>query len=131
MKRPRPILPRYLCLFAFAITGYATLLCPAEGRAQETPAAVNDSQSEEQQAALKVLGRWFLRLNELHGKISDPTYHTMVRENIAAFKERHAALQKNFSQSTYEDLKFDIMIEHHRIARWLGHSAASEPKRGA
>jgi hypothetical protein len=118
MKR-RLFLPDSILLLALAILGAATPALSAENAPKSDPVATTGAQSEEEKACLKVLDRWFSRLGELYEKISDPTYKAIVKENIAAFNERHAALRKNFSQSPYEDLKFDAMIEHHRIARWL------------
>lgn len=92
------------------------LLGAASAR-DSAPAAA--AESDEQKAAFKVLDALFARIDALLEKISDPPYKAQAKASVDALKERREALRRNFAQGTYEDLKFDATIDHHRIASWL------------
>jgi len=84
---------------------------------ESTPAA--RAPSDAQKAAFKALDALFGRIDVLLDKISDPPYQTQAKGSVDALKARREALRQNFVQATYEDLKFDATIDHHRIAVWL------------
>jgi len=122
MKPDRLICLRLCALFCLAAAGpFASNLSAAQPAGNPPAAAAQPT--EEEKAALKVLDRWFARLDALYPKIFDPTYQAIVKGNLEALKARGEELRKEFAQDRYEDLKFDIMIEHHRIAGWLAEPA--------
>jgi hypothetical protein len=126
MKTHRPVRAGFL-LLALVALGFCIPSHAADDRSKANPSPAATALTAEEKAALKVMDRWMARIDELRAKISDPTYQAMVEGNADALKQRLAALRKEFSQSVYEDLKFDAMIEHHRIAGWLAEPAVKPP----
>ena len=97
------------------------LCCSASGPAAQSPAKSPpaDNQIEVQKAAFKLLDELYGRIEILLEKVDDPQVKAAAKASFDALKERREALRKNFVQSTYDDLKYDATIDHHRLASWL------------
>ena len=100
------------------------------------PPAASETQTEEQKTAFKLLDALYARIEALLEKVDDPQFKATATASYDALKVRREALRKNFVSGTYDDLKYDATIDHHRLATWLNDPSVkklpgSEPPRSS
>jgi formylglycine-generating enzyme required for sulfatase activity len=93
----------------------ATVLAPrtAPFAAESKPAPA------EHGAALQALDAAIARYEALVAKIDDPQVGSTARGFLANYRERRAALEQAYDPTKYDELRFDVNVESHRLAQWL------------
>ena len=92
----------------------------APGLTAFSAAAESAPVTVEQQAALKALDAAIARYATLVEKIDDPVVAETARAFLANYRERRDVLHKAYDATKHDELRFDVNVESHRLAQWLG-----------
>jgi hypothetical protein len=84
------------------------------GEAGATPAV-----TAERKASLDVLDGVISRFDALLAKDDDAAHRAATQAKLDEFKTRRDALQTDYDQSRYDELRVDLNLEYQRLASWM------------
>lgn len=83
-------------------------------RAAEAPAL-----SEEQQAHCREMDRELARFDTVLGSVTDIQVRGGTKQVVDFLRKRIFELRKNYDQTRYDELRYDLNAEYQRLARWI------------
>jgi hypothetical protein len=98
-------------------------------RAQETvdAAAPAIEYTEEQKFALKALDAELARFDATLAKVDDQQYRNQSKVYLDILKLRAMGIRRNFDQTKYDELRFDLNSEYQRVSLWLANPVWTVP----
>jgi hypothetical protein len=126
-----PSVQRHVFLFAgkvlraVLLLGVTPAICSAQEPADAAPNAIQ--YTEEQKFALKALDAELARFDATLAKVSDQQYRNQSKVYLDILKLRAMGIRKEFDQTRYDELRFDLNAEYQRVALWLANPVHTVP----
>jgi hypothetical protein len=126
-----PSMQRHLSSFvrnlitAVLLLGVTPAICSAQEPADVAPNAIQFT--EEQKFALKALDAELARFDATLAKVSDQQYRNQSKVYLDILKLRAMGIRKEFDQTRYDELRFDLNAEYQRVALWLANLVHTVP----
>jgi hypothetical protein len=83
--------------------------------------------TEEQKFALKALDAEFARFDATLLKINDQQYRNQSKVYLDILKLRAMGIRRNYDQTKYDELRFDLNSEYQRVSLWLANPVWTVP----
>src|SRR5688572_5878962 len=84
--------------------------------------------TEEQKLGFRELEADIARSEQLIASVPDPDLKALSQRTLDAVKVRMEEVRGNFDPTRFDEIRFEVLIEHQRLARWADNPVLTVPR---